>query len=88
MLLLFRVSISLGSFQVFGIATDSNESDFSNQSRPVLVQPVSRLSLTNSKSEKKLLEIEYETKPIDKLADFRVKVISQPLEIKYNAVSI
>ncbi|CAF4380213.1 unnamed protein product, partial [Rotaria sordida] len=30
------VSLNLGSFQVFGIATDPNESEFSNQSRPVL----------------------------------------------------
>ncbi|CAF4190264.1 unnamed protein product [Rotaria sp. Silwood2] len=83
------VSVGLGSFQVFGIATDPNESDFSNQSRPVLAQPVSRLLLSStSKTEKKLLELEYETNPIDKLADFRVKVISQSLEIKYNAPTI
>ncbi|CAF4656530.1 unnamed protein product [Rotaria sp. Silwood1] len=83
-----QVSAGLGSFQVFGIATDSNESDFSNQSRPILAQPVSRLLSSTSKMEKKLLEVEYETNPIDKLADFRVKVISQSLEIKYNAPTI
>ncbi|CAF3667368.1 unnamed protein product [Rotaria sp. Silwood1] len=83
-----QVAAGLGSFQVFGIATDSNESDFSNQSRPILAQPVSRLLSSTSKMEKKLLEVEYETNPIDKLADFRVKVISQSLEIKYNAPTI
>ncbi|CAF1531836.1 unnamed protein product, partial [Rotaria sordida] len=82
------VSLNLGSFQVFGIATDPNESEFSNQSRPVLARPVSRLSSPTSKVEKKLLEVEYETNPIDKLADFRIKVISQSLEIKYNAPTI
>ena len=77
----------MGSFQVFGLATDLKQSELSNDSRPVLAQPVSRLSsmITN---EQKLLQVEFETNPIDKSSDYRVKVISQSLEIKYNAVRI
>jgi hypothetical protein len=73
----------LGSFQVFGISTDSKQSELLNTSRPVLVQPVARSSSTNLE---KLLQVEFETNPLDKLSDYRVKVISQSLEIKYNAV--
>jgi len=73
----------LGSFQVFGISTDSKQSELLNTSRPVLVQPVARSSSTNLQ---KLLQVEFETNPLDKLSDYRVKVISQSLEIKYNAV--
>lgn len=74
----------MGSFQVFGIASDSRQSDFSNESRPILAQPVFR-SLSN---DEKLLKIEFETNPLDKLSDYRVKVVAKSLEIKYNAVNI
>ncbi len=74
--------VDLGSFQVFGISTDSNQSEFLNNSRPVLAQPSSS-SLTN---QEKLLQVEFETNPLDKKSDYRVKIISQSLEIKYNAV--
>jgi hypothetical protein len=73
----------LGSFQVFGIATDSKQSELSNESRPVLAQPPSSI-LSN---QQKLLQIEFETNPIDKKSDYRVKILTQSLEIKYNAVS-
>jgi hypothetical protein len=81
--ILFSVFVDLGSFQVFGIATDIKQSELLNTSRPVLVQPVSRSSSTNLQ---KLLQVEFETNPLDKSCDYRVKVISQSLEIKYNAV--
>jgi len=84
-LFLSSVFVDLGSFQVFGIATDPKHSELSNTSRPVLAQPVSRLS-SSSSNEQKLLQVEFETNPLDKSADYRVKVISQSLEIKYNAV--
>jgi hypothetical protein len=74
----------LGSFQVVGIATDSTQPELSNKNRPVLVQPVSRSS--SSSNQQKLLQVEFETKPLDKSADYRVKIVSQSLEIKYNAV--
>jgi hypothetical protein len=74
----------LGSFQVFGIAMDLTEDEFSNNSRPVLAKPSSS-SISN---QEKLLQVEFETNPIDKKSDYRVKIISQSLEIKYNAVRI
>jgi hypothetical protein len=75
----------LGSFQVYGIATDSSHPELSNTHRPVLAQPVSRAV---SSDQAKLLHVEFETNPLDKLSDYRVKVISQSLEIKYNAVRL
>ncbi|CAF0895845.1 unnamed protein product [Rotaria sp. Silwood1] len=80
------VFVDLGSFQVFGIATDLKQSEFSNNSRPVLAQPVSRLSSISK--QQKLLQVEFETNPLDKSSDYRVKVVSQSLEIKYNAPTI
>lgn len=74
----------MGSFQVFGISTDPNQSELLNNSRPVLAKP-SLSSLTN---EEKLLQVEFETNPLDKKSDYRVKIITQSLEIKYNAVRI
>jgi hypothetical protein len=73
----------LGSFQVFGIATDLKQSELSNSSRPVLAQPSS-----SSSNQQKLLQVEFETNPLDKKSDYRVKVVSQSLEIKYNAVRL
>ncbi|CAF2933999.1 unnamed protein product [Rotaria sp. Silwood2] len=78
------IFIGLGSFQVFGIATDSKQSELLNESRPVLARP-SSLPTSN---EQKLLQVEFETNPLDKKSDYRVKVISQSLEIKYNAPTI
>ncbi len=72
----------MGSFQVFGISTDSKQSELLNDSRPVLAQP----SLSSSTNQEKLLKVEFETNPLDKKCDYRVKIISQSLEIKYNAV--
>jgi len=84
--LVFSVFVDLGSFQVFGIATDPKQSELSNNSRPVLAQPVPRSSSTTN--QQKLLQIEFETNPLDKSCDYRVKVVSQSLEIKYNAVRV
>ena len=67
---------------MFGIATNLEQSEFSNESRPVLAQP----SLLNSSNQQKLLQVEFETNPIDKKSDYRVKILTQSLEIKYNAV--
>ncbi|CAF1542330.1 unnamed protein product [Adineta steineri] len=78
------IYVDLGSFQVFGIATNSSQSELLNDSRPVLVRP-SALSLTN---QQKFLQVEFETNPLDKKSDYRVKVVSQSLEIKYNAPTI
>ncbi len=74
----------MGSFQVFGIATDSKQSELLNDSRPVLAKPSSS-TLSN---QQKLLQVEFETNPIDKKSDYRVKILTQSLEIKYNAVRI
>lgn len=74
--------VDLGSFQVFGISTDLQQSEFANDSRPVLAKP----STATLNKEKKLLHVEFETNPLDKKADYRVKVQTQSLEIKYNAV--
>ena len=82
-LFLYRVFVDLGSFQVVGISTDPTQSELSSKNRPVLVQPVNRLSSSN---QQKLLQVEFETNPLDKSADYRIKVVSQSLEIKYNAV--
>ena len=76
------VLVDLGSFQVFGLATDVQQSEFGNESRPVLAKP----TLATLASEEKLLKVEFETNPIDKKADYRVKIQTQSLEIKYNAV--
>jgi len=76
--------VDLGSFQVFGIATNLEQSEFSNEGRPVLAQP----SLLNSSNQQKLLQVEFETNPIDKKSDYRVKILTQSLEIKYNAPTI
>jgi hypothetical protein len=78
----FSVLVDLGSFQVFGISTDSNQSELSNDSRPVLAKP----SSSSTSNQEKLLQVEFETNPLDKKSDYRVKIISQSLEIKYNAV--
>jgi hypothetical protein len=74
----------LGSFQVFGISTDPKQSELLNDSRPVLAQP----SSSSSSNQQKLLQVEFETNPLDKKSDYRVKILSQSLEIKYNAVRI
>ncbi|CAF0945953.1 unnamed protein product [Adineta ricciae] len=79
------VFVDLGSFQVVGMATDGLQTTTSNENRPVLVQPVHRLS---SSSEQKLLQIEFETNPLDKSGDYRVKVVAQSMEAKYNAPTI
>lgn len=81
---LFSVLVDLGSFQVFGIATDANQSELLNESRPVLAKP----SSSTVASQEKLLQVEFETNPIDKKSDYRVKVLTQSLEIKYNAVRL
>ncbi|CAF3586652.1 unnamed protein product [Adineta steineri] len=78
--------VDLGSFQVVGTAAGSQQLQLSNENRPVLVQPVNRL--ISSSNQQKLLQIEFETNPLDKTADYRVKIISQSLEIKYNAPTI
>ncbi|CAF4497379.1 unnamed protein product [Rotaria socialis] len=80
---------SLSSFQVFGITTDLKQSELSNDSRPILIHPANRLSSSNNElNQPKLLQIELETNPLDKDSDYRIKVISQSLEIKYNAPTI
>ena len=73
----------MGSFQVFGIAKDQTQNEKLNITRPVLVQPVSHFTSTENQ---KLLQIEFETNPLGLEVDYRVKVQSQSLEIKYNAV--
>ncbi|CAF3113330.1 unnamed protein product, partial [Rotaria sp. Silwood2] len=82
-----EVAVDFGSFQVFGMGTDLKQSEFSNHSRPVLAQPIYRSSSSTS-SQQKLLQVEFETNPLDKSSDYRVKVVLQSLEIKYNAPTI
>ncbi|CAF4025677.1 unnamed protein product, partial [Rotaria magnacalcarata] len=80
---------SLSSFQVFGITTDLKKAELSNASRPILIRPTNRLTSSNNElNQPKLLQIECETNPLDKDSDYRIKVISQSLEIKYNAPTI
>jgi hypothetical protein len=76
--------VDFGSCQVFGIGNDLEQSDVSNVIRPILVQPVLSSSLTN----KKLLHIEFEVNPLDRTSDYRVHVVSQSLEIQYDAVGV
>lgn len=78
----FRLLASLGSFQVFGIASTSLQSEISSDTRPVLIHPIIR------SQQSKLLEIEFEINSIDKESKYRIKIASQSLEIKYNAVNI
>ncbi|CAF1073014.1 unnamed protein product [Rotaria sordida] len=81
--------VSLGSFQVFGIATDLKQSELSNDSRPVLIHPIIQSTLSNNQLEQpKLLEVEFETNPLDRDSGYRIKVISQSVEVKYNAPTI
>jgi hypothetical protein len=84
--LVFRLLVSLSSFQLFGIATDLNQLESSNDNRPVLIHPANRS--ISSKNQPKLLQVEFELNPLDGNSTYRVKVISQSLEIKYNAVRI
>ena len=76
------ISVDLNSFKVFGIATDIRQSELFNNSRPILVQP-SLLSLSNPR---KLLQIKFETNPLNKKCDYLVEIFSQSLELTYNAV--
>ncbi|CAF1245225.1 unnamed protein product [Adineta ricciae] len=78
------VSVDLGSFQVFGISTNISQSELLNENRPVLVRP----SGLSTSDQQKFLQVEFETNPLDKKSDYRVKVVSQSLEIKYNAPTI
>ncbi|CAF1256037.1 unnamed protein product [Rotaria sordida] len=81
--------VSLGSFQVFGIATDLKQSELSNDNRPVLIHPIIQSTLSNNQLEQpKLLEVEFETNPLDRDSGYRIKVISQSVEVKYNAPTI
>lgn len=75
--------VDLGSFQVLGIATDPKQSELLNTGRPILAQPAAR---STGAAKQKLLEIEFETNPLDLPFDYRVKILSQSLEIKYDAV--
>ena len=72
---MFRFLVSLGSFQVIGIPTQSDKTP------PVLIQPVSLNNL-------KLLQAEFEINPLDKTSGYRLQVLAQSLEIKYNSVMI
>jgi hypothetical protein len=83
--LLFRLLVSLGSFQVFGISTDLKQLESSNTSRPILIQPTSS---NNQLNQPKLLQVEFEINPLNKDSGYRIQVISQSVEIIYNAVRI
>jgi hypothetical protein len=83
--LLFRLLVSLGSFQVFGISTDLKQFESSNNSRPILIQPTSS---NNQLNQPKLLQVEFEINPLNKDSGYRIQVISQSVEIIYNAVRI
>lgn len=79
----------MGSFQLFGLASDLKQPEISNDSRPVLIHSIDRSTSSNKASERlKLLQVEFEVNPVNKDSGYRVKVVSQSIEIKYNAVSI
>lgn len=75
--------MALGSFQVLGISANAKQSELLNTGRPVLAQPAAR-SMESDKNY--LLYIKFETNPINLPLDYRVKIVSQSLEIKYDAV--
>jgi hypothetical protein len=71
-----RLIVSLESFQMFGIANQSNEF-----SRPLLIQSF-------IKSEENIFHLEFETNPLNSISDYRIQGITQPLQITYHPVTI
>ncbi len=68
--------IDIDSFEIFGI-----DSSKLNNSRPILIKPFEL-------NENKLIHIEFETNPINTNSDYRIKALSQSLQINYNAETI
>jgi len=67
-----------------GIDSELNEDDKFCLSRPVLIQPFEQSHVKQNK----FIHIEFETNPINSNADYRIKGISQSLQINYHAVFI
>ncbi|CAF3740023.1 unnamed protein product, partial [Rotaria sordida] len=78
----FLFVVDLSSFQVFGIGENVLQTEMLNDNRPVLAQNRAQLE------QKSFLHIEYETNPLNKPSDNRIQVISQSLEIIYDAFTI
>lgn len=64
----------MDSFEIFGI------DDKLNQSPTILIKPF--------KETNKLLHLEFETNPINSNSDYKIKGLSQSLQITYHAVLI
>lgn len=77
-----RLAIDLASIQMFGVATDINETQMITDYRPILVQSVDSIRL----DQQKFLHIEYETNPLEKHSENRIQIISESLQIIYDAV--
>ena len=71
-----RLSAQLSLFEVTGLA--------SNRPAPTLLSSRKAATVTGTP----LLDILFETNPLDESADQRLRVESQPLEIIYDAVSV
>lgn len=71
-----RISAQLSSFEVSGLPR--------GQKPPILLSPRRGVGENN----KALLNLMFETNPLDGLADQKIRIESQPLEIIYDAVSL
>lgn len=72
----FRISAQLSSFEVSGLPRGN--------SAPVLLSP----RHVDGMKDKTLLNLMFETNPLDASADQRLRIESQALEIIYDAVSV
>lgn len=72
----YRVHVAIEHLKTDGLQQD----DF----RPVLFAPEER----EVKGVKSLLDVTFETNPLDKRCDQRVHLVSKPLRIIYDAVTI
>lgn len=72
----FRISAQLSSFEVSGLPR--------GDSAPVLLSP----RHVDGMKDKTLLNLMFETNPLDASADQRLRIESQALEIIYDAVSV
>ena len=66
----------LGSFEILGLSNDSDQ--------PVLLHLMNDQQLETQQT--KLFEINFEINPLDKKADYCLKVASHSFQIKYDAV--
>ena len=88
MMIVFRIDAGINNFTVQG----AKDPDTRQQLHPDMVyqtQDKHRAAVTSpAKAALKLLQVMFETNPLDKSCDQRVDVASQPLTIVYDAVSM